>query len=197
MTKTEEQEKIDILAKEKAEEILLKKEISDINNSLKDIISVLPTTLIELKKTIDIIHNSHADTSKNRKQEAIQLLNNLEEINKKFQELDRKISKISSYTEISEIIVSNLEKIIIDKNNEESLLIVINKLFEELKKIINDEKCQDSIATVLNNFKNDLNLRLEEINKRLDFKANLKKNIAWAVATIATLVTVLSKLGAV
>jgi len=195
MIKTEEQNLIDALAKEKAEEILLKKEISDINNSLRDIISILPTTLVELKKTIDIIYNNCRDNSNERKEESKKLLIRLEEITNKFQELDKKINKISSYTEISEVIVNSLEKIIIDKNNKDSLLVVINNLFEDLTKIINDEKCQDSIVVNFNKFKTDLNLRLEEISKKLDFKANLKKNIAWLVATIATIVTVLSKIG--
>lgn len=165
----------EIKANEKIKDYKLHQNIADINEALRKVIGSLPTTLAELRKTIDLLNKSVKDCSDASKLQIDGLKTQLKEISHNFQKVELILEHLNAFPDIPEQVTEDIKHIMIDKNNDTSMLVVLRKQIEELQ--IN------------------LNKNQEEINKKLDIKSTLMQSIGWFVGVLGTLAATLAKLG--
>jgi len=182
---TNDENKINKLAEEKLEDLLFKKEMKELNNSLKEIVLLLPTTLVDLKKAIDIINKNINNSDQKNNTQIKYISDQLDSITNRFIQIEAIILKLQNCSDFPEQILNDINFILVDKNNNKSVLI---QLQEQLK----------SLETLTIDLANELNKKIEvrtnTINTKLNFTANLKKNIGWVIGLLATIVLTLDKL---
>lgn len=178
------------IAEQKLREMTLQQKISDLSSLLSELMRVIPTQLGDFSSAITKLG---LDINKNRDivfDNVDKIYKEIEETKKDMNALFTKIRELQSSTELGDIFDDKL-KIIIDKNNPNSMINQIDAKFEEILCLMTDKNKDNSLINQLvdKNKENSLiSIMLKEFSLVMD-KLN-KKEDRRALATAIILITI-------
>jgi len=113
---------------------------NDINNKMLDTISGLRASLERLIRDVEVWKNAVQNEHK-------KFNDSQEDFSKSFNQVFNKIREINENLE-------TIEDKLVDKNNEDSLIVVMSRLIEEQNKNLTDKNNDNSIISIINKNEN-------------------------------------------
>jgi len=210
-----DKDKLDSQIREKAEELLYRRQIEDLASNVADVIRDLPKSLSELRRSLELLDSQSEKEFNISKAKIDSISVEIKNLQKDFSEISSELSEIdgtltmlvNSQSEInnntvnlksklrSETVIeklSNIEKDmyrqISDKNNPNSINCLISNEFNNQNDILSDLNNDKSLVS-------QINKQTKVIMKSLDSRSNFRTAITWIIASVGSLVTILVKLG--
>lgn len=192
------------LAREKADEIIYKQKIQELSSAVSDVIRVLPNSLQELRYALELLDRDNESERSKNKEVNDKIINELKELKK---DLDSVFDKLREFNSASSPAIQR----IMDKNDENSLINVIQNISKKFESLVSDMNNEKSVAKILDNkfteqkvFLIDMNnekslLSLmnkgtKDILKEIENNSNVKTFITWILISIATIISTLNSL---
>lgn len=202
---------IEHLAQEKANEMIYKQKMKDLTDAVTEIVSLLPSSLKNLRMAIELLDREFENHSKDVKTGQGKSRKEHEDIIGLMQKVVKSESVVNQLTDLSDQLVNrnidsslirqielmsySIKEQITDVTNANSIASIISKRFDEQDKRLNE------LDMMMNDSDNDkslitrLSAQLEKILEEVNSKNTIKGIVTWILASISAIVVILDKLG--